>query len=69
MSELLTAGRLALRVPEEAAAALGMSDESFNRHVRPHVRLVRLGRLVLVSVAELQRYLDEAAALTIEAQR
>jgi hypothetical protein len=51
--------RVALRVPEEAAAALGVSAEAFNEHVRPHVRVVRLGRLVLVTVAELERFGEE----------
>ena len=40
---------------EEAAHALGMSLDSFERHVQAEVRLVQRGKLRLVPVAELQR--------------
>lgn len=50
--------RIALRV-EEAAAALGISDDAYRAHVAPHVRIVRRGRLKLVAVSELERFLDE----------
>jgi hypothetical protein len=46
---------------DEAAASLGMSLDSFERHVQPHVRLVRRGKLRLVPVAELERWLGENA--------
>jgi hypothetical protein len=52
--------RLALS-REEAAAALGMSLDSFERHVQPTLRLVRRGRLRLVPVGELERWLAENA--------
>jgi hypothetical protein len=52
--------RLAL-TREEAAAALGMSLNSFERHVQPTIRLVRLGRMRLVPVRELERWLTENA--------
>lgn len=58
--------RVALRVPDEAAGSLGMSVESFDRYVRPELRLIRRGRLVLVAVSELQRWVEAEAALTIE---
>jgi hypothetical protein len=45
----------------DAAAALGMSTDSFERFVQPHVRMVRRGRLRLVPVAELVRWADENA--------
>jgi hypothetical protein len=61
--------RVALRVPEEAAAAIGMSVDSFDRYVRPSLRLVRLGRMVLVAVAELERWVEENAAITLERPR
>jgi hypothetical protein len=48
--------RVALRVPEEAATALGVSADFFDMHVRPDLKLVRRGRLVLVSVSELERW-------------
>jgi hypothetical protein len=63
-AELAPIPRLAL-TREEAAAALGMSLDSFERHVQPTVRLLRLGRMRLVPVAELQRWLDENAARTL----
>ena len=50
---------------EEAAAALGMSVDSFERHVQPTLRLLRLGRMVLVPAAELERWADENARRTI----
>jgi hypothetical protein len=46
---------------EEAAAALGMSVDSFERHVQPTVRMIRSGRLRLVPVGELTRWADEHA--------
>jgi excisionase family DNA binding protein len=46
----------------EASEALGISDDSFRRHVAPELRLVRLGRLTLVSVRELERWLEEHGA-------
>lgn len=52
--------RLALS-REEAASALGMSLNSFERHVQPTLRLVRLGRMRLVPISELERWLGENA--------
>ena len=65
MSDLAPIPRLAL-TREEAAAALGMGLDSFERHVQPSIRLVRLGRMRLVPVLELQRWLEENAEQTIE---
>jgi hypothetical protein len=45
---------------QEAAAALGMSLDSFERHVQPELRLIRRGKLRLVPVAELQRWAEES---------
>lgn len=50
---------------QEAAASLGVSLDSFERHVQPDVRLIRRGRMVLVPVAELERWATEAAERTI----
>jgi hypothetical protein len=50
---------------EEAAGALGMSLDSFERHVQAEVRLVRRGKLRLVPVAELQGWIDRNAELTL----
>jgi len=52
--------RLSLRV-EEAAAALGVSDDFYRDHVAADLRVVRRGRLRLVAITELQRWLDENA--------
>jgi hypothetical protein len=54
---------------DEAAAALGMSLDSFERHVQPELRLIRRGRLRLVPVSELQRWADGAAERTVRASR
>jgi excisionase family DNA binding protein len=48
--------------PVEAAAALGVSRDFFDEHVRDELRLVRRGRLVLVPVKELERWITESAA-------
>jgi hypothetical protein len=58
--------RLSLRVPGEAAAALGCSADFFDEHVRPELRLVRRGRRVFVAVTELERWLRDNAARTVE---
>ncbi len=55
--------RLAL-TRAEAAAAIGMSLDSFERHVQPSIRLVRLGKHRLVPVRELERWLDTQARRT-----
>jgi excisionase family DNA binding protein len=57
--------RLAL-TREEAAASLGMSLDSFERHVQPTLRMVRLGRMRLVPIAELERWLAEHATGTLD---
>lgn len=54
-------GRLALRVPD-AAAALGISADSFERHVQPEIKLARCGSIRLIPVAELLAWLDRSAA-------
>lgn len=52
---------------EEAAAALGMSVDSFEKYIQPTIRLVRLGKLRLVPAGELDRWLDAHAELTLRA--
>ena len=56
--------RLALP-PAEAAAMLSMSRDSFDRYVRDELRLVRVGRKVLVPISELTRWLELNAARTL----
>jgi excisionase family DNA binding protein len=55
------ARRLAV-TKQEAAAVLGMSVDSFERYVMPHVRAVRKGKLRLFPVEELERWLRENAS-------
>ncbi len=55
-----TVPRIALN-REEAAAALGMSLDSFERHVQHEVQLIRRGRMRLVPVQELERWAQENA--------
>jgi hypothetical protein len=50
--------RLAL-TRAEAAKSLAMSLDSFERHVQPEVRLIRRGRMRLVPVGELERWVSE----------
>jgi excisionase family DNA binding protein len=59
--------RLAL-TPAEAAKSLGVSDDFFNEHIRPDLKLVRKGRKVLIPVLELERWLASNAAPTLELQ-
>lgn len=49
---------------QEAAVALGMSLDSFERHVQPELRLIRRGKLRLVPIAELERWAIENAEPT-----
>ena len=60
--------RLALTL-DEAAAALGVSRDFFEDHIRPDVRIVRRGRRVLVSTVELERWLDRSASLALGDER
>jgi len=56
---------IALSKPE-AAAALGMSTDSFERYVMADVRCVRRGRLRIFPVAELERWADANAERIFE---
>lgn len=57
--------RFALTRPE-AAESLGMSLDSFERYVQSDLRLIRHGKLRLVPVVEIERWVAEQAALTFE---
>ncbi len=46
---------------EEAAAAIGMSLTAFAQHVQPDLRLIRKGKLRLVGVRELERWVEHNA--------
>jgi excisionase family DNA binding protein len=52
--------RLALS-PDEAATLLGVSRDYFDEHVIAELRIVRRGRRILVSLAELERWLERAS--------
>jgi hypothetical protein len=43
---------------KDAAASLSMSLDHFERHVQPHLLLVRSGALRLIPAAELERWVD-----------
>lgn len=53
--------RLALS-PDEAAGLLGVSRDYFDEHILPELRIIRRGRRILIPLAELDRWLDRAAA-------
>jgi hypothetical protein len=50
--------RLALQ-RREAAASLNVGVDTFDRHIRPHLKVVYVGDLRLWPTAELQRWLDD----------
>ena len=56
--------RLALS-PDEAAAALGVSRDHFDGHILPELRVVRRGRRKLIPVAEIERWLQRAASVSM----
>ena len=49
----------------QAAAALSISIDSFERYVQPDLRVIRRGRLRLFTVAELERWANENAQRTL----
>lgn len=57
--------RLALSA-DEAAAALGVSRDYLDEHIASELRWVRRGRRKFVAVREVERWLERAAALTVE---
>ena len=52
--------------PEEAAASIGCSRAFWDEHILPDLRVIRKGKLVLVPVIELERYIQREAALTLK---
>jgi excisionase family DNA binding protein len=59
--------QLALSV-EDAAASLSLSRDSFERYVMPELRLVRVGRRLLVPRRELERWIDRSSAIALVAE-
>lgn len=51
--------------PQEAAAILSVSRDFFDEHILPELRVVRRGRLILIPIRELDRWLEAAAARTL----
>ena len=47
---------------DEAASAVGVSRDTFDRHIRHELRIVRRGRCLIVPVAEIERWLEREAA-------
>ena len=66
MSVNLAIQPIALTKPQ-AAAALGVSVDSFERHIAPDLKVIRRGRLRLYAVAELERWAAVAGERTLEA--
>ena len=52
----------------EAAESLGMSLDSFERHVQPELRLIYRGKLRLVPATELERWAERNAEHTVQAK-
>jgi len=52
--------RIAYRM-DEAAAAIGVSNDFLSRHVLAELRVIRRGRLRLIPKAELDRWVQENA--------
>jgi excisionase family DNA binding protein len=57
--------RLAL-TRREAAEALGISVNSFERYVQPEVKVVRRGSLRLIPISDLERWLEENASSIVD---
>jgi hypothetical protein len=69
MSEQITfAVRPVCLSKPDAAAALGMSIDSFERYAQPHLRVIRRGRLRLFPVAELERWATDNAEHTLNTE-
>lgn len=59
--------RLAL-TREEAAEALGIGLTTFKTQVQPHLRMVRRGKVRMIPVTELQRWLQENAERVLDGE-
>jgi hypothetical protein len=40
---------------------LGLSLDSFDQHVRPELRVCRVGRRIIIDLRELERWLDRSS--------
>ena len=50
----------------EAAAALGISLNHFERRVQPELKVVASGQLILIPVGELERWVQRHARFLVE---
>jgi excisionase family DNA binding protein len=64
-SRVATPPVLAVR-PEQAAAMLGVSRDTFDREIRHELRSVRVGRLHLYPVKELERFVSLHASRPLD---
>jgi hypothetical protein len=53
----------------EAAATLGLSVDSFEQHVMPHLRIVQAGARILIPAAEIDRYVEAQSARALKGGR
>ena len=68
MSTMLQSPRAVPRVAltiDEAAEALGVSRDHLERHILAELRVIRVGRRLLVRVAELERWAERHEALGV----
>ena len=65
MSDYLVTVRPVALTKAQAAAALSMSIDSLERHVLHDLRVIRRGRIVLIPVAELERWANDNAERTL----
>lgn len=54
--------------PEEAATALGVSEDYFTKNIAPTLRRYRDGRVVLYPVSELEAWAAKNAALPLDGE-
>lgn len=53
--------------PEEACQALGVGRSFFDERIKPELRVIRRGKLVLIPCRELERWVAESAERVFEA--
>jgi hypothetical protein len=54
---------------EEAARCCSVSRDFFDKHIRPELKLIRRGRLVLVRPEELRAWAERSSSLTLSKGR
>jgi excisionase family DNA binding protein len=51
--------------PAEAAVLIGVSRDAFDEHVLPTLRVVRVGRRIVIRVSELDRWLERRESVEV----